>query len=160
MLGDVREYKVLVFGCGNILLGDDGFGPAVAERLLQDPRLPAHVLALDVGTSVQELLLDLLISENKPAKLFILDAVDQSGRAPGEVFEIAVDEIPEQKIPDFSLHQFPSMNLLKELQEHCGIDLKIIVTQVQEIPSQVRPGMTPAVEQAVATACEHILLKI
>jgi coenzyme F420 hydrogenase subunit delta len=160
MLSDMSENGILVFGCGNTLLGDDGFGPAVAERLNGDHRLPSHVLALDVGTSVRELLLDLLISEKKPAKIFIVDAVDQSGRAPGEIFEIEVHEISEKKIPDFSMHQFPSMNLLKELQESSGIDLKILVAQVQEIPDEVRPGLTPAVEEAVARACERILLNI
>ncbi len=158
MLTELSENQILVFGCGNILLGDDGFGPAVVERLHDDPRRPAHVLALDVGTSVRELLLDLLLSEKKPAKVFIVDAVDQAGRAPGEVFEIAVRDIPEAKVPDFSMHQFPTMNLLKELKEHSRIDLKIIVAQIQEIPEEVRPGLTPAMEGAIPEACERILM--
>jgi len=160
MLGDGKEKQIYVLGCGNTLLGDDGFGPAVADRLNSDGRLPAHVLALDVGTSVRELLLDILLSEKKPEKIFIVDAVDQSGRAPGEVFEISVNEIPEKKIPDFSMHQFPTMNLLKELQEHSGIDIRIIVAQIQEIPEEIRPGLTAAVEKAISSACEHILLSI
>jgi coenzyme F420 hydrogenase subunit delta len=157
MLGDLSENRIYVFGCGNTLLGDDGFGPAVADRLNESGRLPDHVTVLDVGTSVRELLLDILISETKPAKIFIVDAVDESGRPPGEVFEISVHDIPEKKIPDFSMHQFPTMNLLQELQEHSGIDIKIIVAQIQEIPDEVRPGLTPAVEKAIATACDLII---
>jgi hypothetical protein len=31
------------------------------------------------------------------------------------------------------------------------------VAQIQEIPDEVRPGLTPAVEKAIATACDLII---
>ena len=33
---DIPDKNILVFGCGNILFGDDGFGPRVAEELLKN----------------------------------------------------------------------------------------------------------------------------
>jgi hypothetical protein len=47
MIKDLFEKSVLIFGCGNILWGDDGFGPAVIQRLKERYRLPADVMASD-----------------------------------------------------------------------------------------------------------------
>ena len=156
MIGQMPEKTILVLGCGNILLGDDGFGPAVIQRLEEAYTLPPEVLALDVGTAIRDLLFNLLLDEKKPLKLIIVDAVDYPDRHPGEVFEIPVDGIPTQKVGDFSLHQFPTVNLLQELKEHTQIDIRIIVAQIVSIPDGVQPGLSPAVAGAVAVACERI----
>jgi coenzyme F420 hydrogenase subunit delta len=160
MTGQMLEKRVLIFGCGNILWGDDGFGPAVVSRLKEKYNLPADVLALDVGTSIRDLLFDLALSEQKPRKLIIVDAVEYPDRAPGEVFEIPVEGIPEKKTSDFSLHQFPTVNILQELKDHTNIDVKVIVGQVKEIPEEVRPGLSKAMEWAVTAACERIMQEI
>ena len=82
MIKDLFEKSVLIFGCGNILWGDDGFGPAVIERLKEHYRLPANVLAMDVGTSIRDILFDLVLSDKKPRKIFIIDAVEYPDRKP------------------------------------------------------------------------------
>ncbi|MBM4286209.1 MAG: hydrogenase maturation protease [Deltaproteobacteria bacterium] len=153
MSNALEQKTILILGCGNILFGDDGFGPTVVDRLLQEGTLPSHVLALNVGTSVREVLLDLLLSESKPRRLIILDAVDHADRRPGEVFEIPVEDIAPEKIADFSLHQFPTVNLLRELQDHFPVRVTILVAQVQNLPDQVQPGLSPSMRQAVAEAC-------
>jgi len=157
MTSGIFEKSVLIFGCGNTLYGDDGFGPAVIEHLLQHYQLPEDVLALDVGTSIRDLLFDLVLSEKKPGLLIIIDAVDYPDRRPGEVFEIPVAGIPEKKISDFSLHQFPTVNMLAELKESSGLEVKIIVAQTDTLPEEVRPGLSEPVQRAVATACEKII---
>ena len=160
MIGQMFEKRVLIFGCGNILFGDDGFGPAVVSRLNESYNLPADVLALDMGTSIRDILFDLALSETKPQKLLIVDAVEYPDRAPGEIFEIPVEGIPEKKTSDFSLHQFPTVNILKEIKDHTGIQVKVIVGQVKEIPGEVKPGLTATMESAVASACERIMAEI
>ena len=160
MLSDIFDKSILIFGCGNILLGDDGFGPAVIKHLNENYVLPEQVLALDMGTGIREVLFDLILSETKPDKIIIVDAVDHPGRKPGEVFEIAVEDIPARKIADFSLHQFPTVNMLKELKDHTGIAIIILVAQVQEIPEELKKGLTPAVTAAVDEACRLILRNI
>ena len=153
----ISDKSVLIFGCGNILWGDDGFGPAVIQHLKENYTLPDEVLALDVGTSIRDILFDLILSEKKPELLIIVDAVEYPERRPGEVFEIPVAGIPEQKASDFSLHQFPTVNLLQELQEQGGIQVKIIVGQIETIPPEVAPGLTQTMQGAVVTACEQII---
>ena len=152
MIREIFDKSVLVFGCGNIFFGDDGFGPAVAQHLKDHYLLPGDVLVLDVGTSIREILFDLALSEKRPGKIIIVDAVDYPDRKPGEVFEIPVEGITANKTADFSLHQFPTVNLLKELKDQAGLDITVLVVQVGEIPAEVRPGLSPAVKRAVVKA--------
>ncbi len=160
MISPMFEKRVLIFGCGSILWGDDGFGPAVVQRLNDKYNLPEDVLVLDVGTSIRDILFDLALSEVKPQKLIIVDAVEYPDRHPGEVFEIPVEGIPEKKTSDFSLHQFPTVNILKELKDHTKIDVKVIVGQIEVIPGEVKPGLSQAMEGAVAAACERLMVEI
>ena len=157
MLTSALEKPILIFGCGNILFGDDGFGPAVVQHLQENYPLPADVLVQDVGTGIREILFDLALSEKKPAKLIILDAVDYPDRAPGEVFEISVEGIPAQKTSDFSLHQFPTVNILKELQEETAIDIHIVVAQTAHVPEEVKPGLSEEITRAIPQACRLVL---
>lgn len=147
----------MIFGCGNAIMGDDGFGPAVVEQLNAYHTLPGNVQAVDAGTGVREHLFDYLLSEEgRPRTVVILDAVDFSGRKPGEVFRISPADIPAKKIHDFSLHQFPTVNLLLELQQHTGIRVIILAAQVEYIPEEIAPGLSPAMSAAVSTACEEV----
>lgn len=151
------EHSTMIFGCGNIIMGDDGYGPAVVDRLGSHYTLPAHVQAVDAGTCVREYLFDyLLAEEGRPEKIIILDAVDFPDRSPGEVFQIVPAEIPAKKIHDFSLHQFPTVNLLQELEQHTGIEVLILAAQIGYIPEEIAPGLSPAMSGAVRLACEKI----
>ena len=113
---DRYRKPILVFGCGNILFGDDGFGPCAVEFLKNNYSIPSDVEVLNAGCSIRNILFDITLSDKKPKKIIIVDAID-AGRPPGEMFEIELEEIPENKLDDFSMHQLPTSNLLKELKE-------------------------------------------
>lgn len=154
------ETPVLLFGCGNSLFGDDGFGPAVIEALLSRYQLPDYVRAEDVGTSIRDILFDLLLSPNKPRKLIILDAADQEGRRPGEIYELPLDQIAMNKVNDFSVHHFPSLNLLQELSEGAGVEVRMLAVQIKNIPTEVEPGLSPEVQEAIGGACQWAMAQI
>ena len=154
---EILEKSILIFGCGNILFGDDGFGPAVVQHLKENFTLPEDVWAQEVGTGIREILFDLALSEKRPRQLVIVDAVDYPDRAPGEVFEISVSGIPAKKTCDFSLHQFPTVNILKELEEQTRIAIHILVAQVAYLPEEVHPGLSAEVTEAVPLACRRLL---
>ena len=156
MLSEIYQKKCLVFGCGNTLIGDDGFGPEVIQHLEQMGSLPDVAACLDVGTSIRDILFDFLLSEKKPELMIIVDAMEVPGAAPGELFEIDVADISPAKICDFSLHQFPTTNMLKELQEQTDIDVRVFVVQTTGLPSMVSPGLSPQVAAAVPEMCERI----
>lgn len=142
------------------MCGDDGFGPAVVQRLERDVALPAGACVLDAGTSVREILFDIALSDKKPAKIVVVDAVD-CGREPGELFALDIGSLPEKALTDFSLHQVPTCNLLRELRDLCGIEVVVMVCQVLDRSDQVSPGLSGPVERAVQYAVatlvrEHI----
>lgn len=149
--------RCLVFGCGNPLLGDDGFGPQVIERLTADHALPTWVGALDVGTAIRDILFDLLLVPQKPERLIVVDAMDHTGRPAGEILEIDVDAISPAKIVDFSLHQFPTTNMLQELRQSTPMEVRVLVVQIAQIPETVRPGLSAPVQAAVPRMCARIL---
>ena len=156
MIQEMFEKEILIFGCGNILMGDDGFGPAVIAHLCANHDLPPHVMAEDIGTSIGDFLFDLILSPDKPRQIVILDAVSQPGRKPGDLFDLPLSLIPENKVGDFCMHQFPSVNLLMELNQ-AGIDVCILAVQMSALPDTIGPGLSPAVQNAVPTACDRLL---
>ena len=145
-----RKRKI-VLGCGNILFGDDGFGPELINYIISNWIPPEDVCLLDVGTSSHTLLFDILLDDNKPEKLIIVDAGDK-GYKPGELFFIDIDEIPHTKLDNFSFHLMPGSNLLKELKETHKVDIKILVVQVKSIPAEVNPGLSKEVQDAIPLA--------
>ena len=148
--------ETLVLGCGNDLFGDDGFGPAVARRLCEMPNAPRGVCTLDVGTSVREILFDVLLGPVRPERILVVDAVD-FGRKPGDVWSMGPAELPEIKLDDFSMHQMPTSNLLRELSELAGVDVTCVVGQVSAFPPEVQPGLSAPVRRAVDRAAEMVL---
>ncbi len=157
---DIYKKRAIVLGCGNILFGDDGFGPAVVEHLEQNCEIPDDVFVLDAGTGVREILFDLILSERKPEKIVIVDSVEIQGKEPGNVFEIPIEVIPDNKIDDFSMHQLPTSNLLKELKELCDVDVAIIVCQTKHIPGEVKQGLSSEVQDSIPEACNIIMKRI
>ena len=160
MIQELHTKPVLVFGCGNPLFGDDGFGPAVIEHLKIHYRLPESVLAVDAGTSIRDFLFDLLLASVKPSQIYIVDAVSLPDRQPGQLFNLELDKIPIPKASDFSLHQFPSVNLLWEMNSLTPINVQVLAVQAGHIPDFVQPGLSPEVQAAVEPACKRLLYQI
>jgi coenzyme F420 hydrogenase subunit delta len=149
--------EVVIFGCGNIYLGDDGFGPAVIEVLQRECDLPEEVEAIDAGTSIRDQLFDyLLAGELRPRHIIIVDSIDREDRLPGEVFSIDPASIPAKKLHDFSLHQFPTVNMLQELQQFTGVKVSIVVAQIGEPAQEVAEGLSDEIQGAIPAACKMI----
>jgi coenzyme F420 hydrogenase subunit delta len=155
---DYCEKPVLVLGCGNALFGDDGFGPAVIEYMLKGKNVPANACFINAGSSVREILFNVVLSDRKPARIIVIDAMT-SGRMPGTVVEVELDSIPKNKRDDFSMHHIPTSNLLRELRDFCGIEVKLVVLEPPEIPTEVKPGLSGAASEAVSVAAKLVIEK-
>lgn len=149
------DKSVLILGCGNVLLEDDGFGSTVAQELQSKFTIPSDVCVLDTGTSVREILFDTILADKKPSKIIIIDAMD-CGLEPGELFSPDLDSFPKAKLDDYSLHQVPTSNLLRELRDLCGIEIVVIACQVASACDRVNPGLSEPVSKAVEKAAEMI----
>lgn len=152
------DKSVLILGCGNVLIGDDGFGPAVVRRLSEDFPVPSDVCVLDAGTSVREILFDTILSDKKPARIIVVDAMD-CARKPGELFWLEIDALPQAKLDDFSMHQIPTSNLLRELRDLCGIEVVVMACQVSGPTDRVSPGLSMPVQRAVQEAAQVLARK-
>ncbi len=64
---------------------------------------------------------------------------------------------PQKKISDFSLHQFPTINLLKELKQNTSVEVKVFVVQTEFVPDKVLPGLSNSVSKAIPKMCEIII---
>ncbi len=78
--------KIAVIGCGNLLLGDDGFGPKVV-RALKESGLE-KILLVDAGVDETALVKAL----GKCDCAVIVDALVKKGAAPGELFEVDLSD--------------------------------------------------------------------
>jgi len=155
----VPEYvkkRVLILGVGNMLFGDDGFGPAVVDYLLKNYEVPEDIYVLDVGIGAGDVLFTVALSPEKPEKIIVLDAVDMK-REPAEIFELSIDNLPANKITDFSMHIFPATNLLKELRDQMGIKVIILACQAERIPDSVNPGLSDSVKNVLPKAAQMAL---
>ncbi len=78
--------RILVAGIGNVFFGDDGFGVAVAQRLLGRPQ-PEGVVVTDFGIRGRELAYALLDGYDAAV---LIDATPRGG-APGTLYVIEPD---------------------------------------------------------------------
>ena len=80
--------KVLIGGIGNVLLGDDGVGPYVAQLLASRYEFDEGVEVLDLGTPA----LDLIDQLSAKDVVILIDSVDTDA-APGTVLLYRKEEI-------------------------------------------------------------------
>jgi hydrogenase maturation protease len=75
-----KRAPIAIIGLGNVLLGDDGFGPYVVELLRAQWEFPGCVALIDAGTPG----LGLITHLDGREVLILVDAVGATGR-PGEL---------------------------------------------------------------------------
>jgi len=158
LLPDYCRKPTLILGCGNTLFGDDGFGCELVDYIERNYSVPGAVCLLDVGTGVRKLLFTLCLSPERPERILVLDGVDVD-RIPGEILEINPAEIPAIKLDDFSLHQIPTSNLLRELETHCGVEVRVLACQTGPLPGEVRPGLSAPVRAALPPSAAWVARK-
>jgi len=83
----LSEATPVIVGVGNVLMGDDGVGPAAVEHLRRSG-LARRAELIDAGLAFSEVLCDL--TPDRP--LIIIDAV-RGGGPPGSIYQFALDEL-------------------------------------------------------------------
>ncbi len=155
---ELKKYSTVIYGVGNLVMGDDGVGPEIINELQRRACLPDDVNAVDADTGVRDYLFDYLLTEvGRPDRVIVIDAVDMEGHEAGDVFNLAIDEIPENKIHNFTLHQFANVNLLAELRDNTDMKIIFLAVQVQDIPKEISPGLSEPVAAAVLKAFDMVM---
>jgi len=155
---------VLVACVGNVLHGDDGFGHAVAVRLMAHPEVPglAHVIETGIGgmALVQEamrgydalLIVDAYARGGVPGQLYFLEA---------ELTSLAHLDLHQRRdyfadthyaTPDRALHLLAGMGRLPPVVRILGCE----PADVETLGVGLSAPVAAAVEPAVTRACDWL----
>jgi hydrogenase maturation protease len=153
--------RVLVVGVGNLLRRDDGFGIAVAERLVDRADLPTGVRVIETGIGGVGLVQELL---DRYDLLIVLDAVRRGG-APGTLYLL------EPEVPDVQawtdaerqafladLHQAEPSRALIFARALGVLPARVLVLGCEPAETdQAEIGLTGPVERAAELAVARVL---
>jgi hydrogenase maturation protease len=149
------DRTVNIIGVGNLLMGDDGVGPAAAERL-SARRLPPGVRVLDAGLAVS----DVLGTLDPADPLIVIDAV-RGGGAAGTVYEVRVDPAAEGDADGtaLSLHELSVLPALRLEAVTGRVFEDVTVLGVEPANVAWGEGLSPDVEEAVGRVVETALVR-
>lgn len=136
--------RVLVACVGNLLRGDDGFGPAMAERLRD---LPEGAECIETGIGGVALLQELLAGCDA---LVLIDAVD-CGETPGTVVAITPEVVDAPHVPD--VHLANPQRVLSMAKSMGALPERVLIVGCQPAGvDELEQRLSPAVERSLATA--------
>lgn len=134
--------KTLIFGAGNLLLSDEGFGVHCIKHLENNYIFPEEVELYDGGT------LGIMVTHKfeEAEQIYILDVIEGEG-TPGELHRFDKDDIMLDRIPvKLSPHQIGIQEtlLMSELRGFCPDR----VTLLGVLPVSLAPSdrLSPAVQ--------------
>ncbi len=146
--------RVLVAGIGNIFLGDDGFGPAVIQRLASRA-IPPWAKVEDFGIRGVHLAYELLGASPAYNTTIIVDAVSRGG-APGTLYviEAEVGDLPSASPDAHALNVDAVLGLLKSIGGQPGRVL-IVGCETESVTPEM--GLSASVAGAVDGATDMVL---
>lgn len=144
----VRTRRVLVAGVGNVLRGDDGFGPAVTDLL---GHLPEGAQVVETGIGGIALLQELMGGCDG---LVLVDAVER-GAPPGSVFVIEPEVEKGVHVPDVHLANPDRVLSMAKTMGYLPDRVRVIGCQPLDIEEMCQ-GLSPVVQRALPYAVEKI----
>jgi hydrogenase maturation protease len=150
-----EQQRVLVAGIGNVFLGDDGFGSAVAQALSTVP-LPAGVEVVDIGIRGVHLGYQLLDGYD----ILVLVDVVSRGEPPGTVTvletSLAAHAVTAEGAPPVDPHAMGPdavLRLLAGLAASFGAAVRrVLVVGCEPAALDEGIGLSPAVTAAIPVA--------
>ncbi|HEY5973674.1 MAG TPA: HyaD/HybD family hydrogenase maturation endopeptidase [Geobacteraceae bacterium] len=126
--------KILIFGAGNLILSDEGFGVHFVRYLEENYLFPPEVELYDGGT------MGIMVTHKfeEADRVYIVDTVAVEG-APGDICRFEKDDFMLKRIPlKMSPHQIgiQEMLLISELRGKCPER----ITLLGIIPDTLEPG--------------------
>jgi hydrogenase maturation protease len=144
---------ITVLGVGNTIMGDDGVGLALLERV-QAVRNDPRVSFVDGATGGMEL----LPVVQDATRLLILDAV--AGAEPGKVVWLTGDQVPRLLATKLSPHQVGLLDLFAASRmlgtEPAEVEVVGVVPQIVDLGLELSPPVAAALEEATQQACAVI----
>ncbi len=155
--GPAASRRVLVAGIGNIFLGDDGFGAAVAQRLAER-ELPPGIEVADFGIRG----LDLAYALGQPYDAAILVDIVAGTGCPGRLQVIEPDLDSDEDAP-FDSHRMDPLAVLRLACVLGGLPPQIFLVGCEPLEVEESESMSMSLSAPVAAAVEPaaaIVLKL
>jgi hydrogenase maturation protease len=152
--------KTAILGFGNPVRADDGVGCYVIEQLKKNASEFPHISLFDMGTAAFEILFQLKGHE----RIIIVDAVLNSGEAPGTLFQLPASEVEAAVIDDpmVFLHGLKWDQALsyakKILQNAYPTDITVFLIAIEDTHLDI--GLSETVQKAgdrVVSAIQQLL---
>ena len=143
-LSHIFKGTTVVVGVGNILRGDDAFGPVMIERLSGQIRS----ICVDAGTAPENYLGK--IAKEKPDAILILDAAHLD-LSPGEYDVLRKEDIVRS---GFTTHDLSPVMFIEYLEKET--DAEIYMLAVQPENTDFGANISAPVEEAVNRITELI----
>ena len=147
------EVRVNIVGVGNLLMGDDGVGPAAIERLGVLP-LDDGVRLYDAGLAVS----DVLCRLDPDDPLIVIDALRTGGR-PGRTCRVLLTDLQEQAAPGglaISLHEMSVLPTLR-MEELLGRKFRhVVIFGVEPKALGWSCGLSPEVDEAMGALVDAV----
>ncbi len=148
--------KTLIFGAGNLLLSDEGFGVHAVRHLEANYEFPEEVELYDGGT------LGIMVTHKfeEAERIYILDVIEAKGE-PGELRRFEKEEIMLGGIPvKLSPHQIGIQEtlLMSEMRGYCPekVTLLGVIPASLEASDQLSPTVRPRLEEISATIVSEL----
>lgn len=148
--------RIAVLGLGNVLMGDDGFGPHVVKRLVAGWTFPAHVRVDDVGTPG----LDLTPYVSDVDALIVVDTVHAPG-TPGTVRCWRKDELLKHAPPQrVSPHDPGVKEVLFSLDFEGRGPREVLLVGAVPASTEMGTELTPGIRTGLEPALNEVLREL
>jgi len=147
--------KTVVIGVGNLLMGDEGVGVHVAERL-KVVDLPPEVEVLEAGTHFWGDEGGLDCAE----KIVIIDAV-LGGGTPGTIYRFTIEELEDERDEvKFSCHDIGLVEKLRLTQLTGAKPEQIVVIGVEPARIEWNTGLSKQIEERIPEIIDAVMAEI
>ena len=150
--------RVAVIGLGNVLMGDDGFGPYVAKVLEAWYAWPEDVQLVEIGTQG----LDLTPYVRGVEALVVASSIHR-GAAPGTLFVLGRHEVMDRALPDrepalrHSPYEPGIRDLVLTLEFTGGAPRQVWVVGAQPETVELTGGLSDTLRPALSRAVDEVL---
>ncbi|NLI61974.1 MAG: coenzyme F420-reducing hydrogenase, FrhD protein [Methanosarcinaceae archaeon] len=161
-MADYLDKEILILGCGNILLGDDGFGPAVVAEMNKikesEPKLRSEGIdIIDAGTAASYFIISLIDETSAVKKIIIADIIDY-GLKPGTLKRLTVEDLPNISKYHMDAHDMPLAGMLRDVYDNFGVEVVVIGCQFENMPApDICVELSDVVKKSINPAIEMIL---
>lgn len=148
--------RVALVGLGNVLMGDDGFGPYVIETLRAGWDFDPAVAVEDLGTPG----LDLAPYVNGLDALLLVDTVHAAG-LPGELKLYRGAQMFQHAPPPRLSPHDPGLHEALLIARFAGqAPAELLLVGAIPLHTRTGPGLSPALRAAVPAAVEAVLAEL